>query len=349
MAFKFNPLTSKLDLVGGGSGDTSAHNDLTGLQGGTTNEYYHVTSAEKTVMENTSGTNTGDQDLSGFITTAQVNDISVFGTGSDGDVVIAGTVVLTKDMYYNNLTVSAGAELKPDGYEVFVKDTLVVEATGIISSNGGVGNNTRTGSSPAGGLPAHTTTTRRKLIGNSTAGAQGTFTSVNPGTTNSGNGSGATAVMGTASFTIPYYLMAGNGGGSGGCHGSAGGNAQVVAKTLGGATGGNGGTATGTASVATRSGASGGGGGGVVAIRCNTIDNAGIISANGGAGGNGVTVVSSYQTGNGGGGGGGAVYLEYRTAEGSGVGTLTANGGVAGTGGNGGTNGSNGVTVAIQI
>lgn len=41
---------------------TLAHNtDLTGLQGGTTNEYYHLTSAQYTVVQNTSGTNTGDQ------------------------------------------------------------------------------------------------------------------------------------------------------------------------------------------------------------------------------------------------------------------------------------------------
>lgn len=36
------------------------HNNLAGLQGGTSNEYYHVTAAEKTVVANTSGTNTGD-------------------------------------------------------------------------------------------------------------------------------------------------------------------------------------------------------------------------------------------------------------------------------------------------
>lgn len=43
------------------------HNDLSGLQGGEAGEYYHVTAAEKNVIENTSGTNTGDQDLSGFL------------------------------------------------------------------------------------------------------------------------------------------------------------------------------------------------------------------------------------------------------------------------------------------
>lgn len=46
----------------------SEHNYLTGLQGGTSNQYYHLTSAEYTVVQNTSGTNTGDQDLSGLAT-----------------------------------------------------------------------------------------------------------------------------------------------------------------------------------------------------------------------------------------------------------------------------------------
>lgn len=36
------------------------HNNLTGIQGGTTGEYYHLTSAQETVVGNTSGTNTGD-------------------------------------------------------------------------------------------------------------------------------------------------------------------------------------------------------------------------------------------------------------------------------------------------
>ena len=38
------------------------HNSLGSKQGGTTNEYYHLTAAQATVVSNTSGTNTGDQD-----------------------------------------------------------------------------------------------------------------------------------------------------------------------------------------------------------------------------------------------------------------------------------------------
>jgi hypothetical protein len=45
------------------SGAGIDHNTLSNLQGGTTNEYYHLTSAQATVVANTSGTNTGDQAL----------------------------------------------------------------------------------------------------------------------------------------------------------------------------------------------------------------------------------------------------------------------------------------------
>jgi hypothetical protein len=51
----------------GAAGSTPAHNDTTGKQGGAAGEYYHLTSAERTVVQNTSGVNTGDQDLSGKV------------------------------------------------------------------------------------------------------------------------------------------------------------------------------------------------------------------------------------------------------------------------------------------
>jgi len=56
--------------------DTSNHNHLGGLQGGTVDEYYHLTNAEHTVVGNTSGTNTGDQDISGIaINAGDIDDI----------------------------------------------------------------------------------------------------------------------------------------------------------------------------------------------------------------------------------------------------------------------------------
>jgi hypothetical protein len=54
------------DLPRGTSPAINDHNILSGLQGGATGEYYHLTSAEATVVGNTSGTNTGDQAASAF-------------------------------------------------------------------------------------------------------------------------------------------------------------------------------------------------------------------------------------------------------------------------------------------
>ena len=45
---------------------TVTHNNLSGIQGGTTDEYYHLTADKNTVVANTSGTNTGDQVSSDF-------------------------------------------------------------------------------------------------------------------------------------------------------------------------------------------------------------------------------------------------------------------------------------------
>ena len=51
-----------------------------------------------------------------------------FGDGSDGDVTISGAVTLTRDMFYRNLTIAAGAALNPLGFRIFVSDTLDLTA-----------------------------------------------------------------------------------------------------------------------------------------------------------------------------------------------------------------------------
>lgn len=61
-----------------------AHNNLSGLQGGTTSQYYHLTSAQYTIMQNTSGANTGDETLATIKT-----KLGVASAGVDG--YISGT------------------------------------------------------------------------------------------------------------------------------------------------------------------------------------------------------------------------------------------------------------------
>ena len=51
------------------------HNLLAGKQGGQEGEYYHLTLAEQLVVQNTSGTNTGDQDLSALALKSNVLEL----------------------------------------------------------------------------------------------------------------------------------------------------------------------------------------------------------------------------------------------------------------------------------
>ena len=52
---------------------------------------------------------------------------SVYGSGADGNVVIATTITLTSDMFYNTLNVTSAGILLTNGYRVFVKDTLTLD------------------------------------------------------------------------------------------------------------------------------------------------------------------------------------------------------------------------------
>jgi hypothetical protein len=48
----------------------------------------------------------------------------VYGYGQDGDVTIAANTTLTRDMYYNDLTINSSCTLDTNGYRVFVRGTL---------------------------------------------------------------------------------------------------------------------------------------------------------------------------------------------------------------------------------
>jgi hypothetical protein len=51
--------------------------------------------------------------------------MAVFGGGSDGDLTMAsGTVILAKDMYYRNVTLSGTASIDCNGFKVFISGTL---------------------------------------------------------------------------------------------------------------------------------------------------------------------------------------------------------------------------------
>ena len=80
----------------------------------------------------------------------QATAANLFGDGSDGNVTVAsGTTTLTRDTFYDNLTINGGATLATASFRVFVKNIL--DNKGNINNNGVVGGNGGNGGDGAGG------------------------------------------------------------------------------------------------------------------------------------------------------------------------------------------------------
>ena len=128
---------------------------------------------------------------------------TTFGDGSDGDVSLSsGTTTLTRDTYYNNLTLSGTAKIITAGYWLFCKDTLDL-TNAPADAITWTGNNGSASATTTGGA----------------AGAAQTTTVLAGGTA---GGAGGTGVVGVgAQATAPVAIPLGNGG-AGGAGGSGG-------------------------------------------------------------------------------------------------------------------------------
>jgi hypothetical protein len=302
---------------------------------------------------------------------------SIFGDGSDGDVTISSNTTLTSDMFYNNLTIQTGFTLNPNGYRIFVKNTLTFEGTGKIISNGGngaVGTNGGGLGTAAGGAAGTAANTAGSLPASQPGNAGGTGSSTAPGaggTANVAKGVGVAGVAGGTGGT-------GNGGG-----GAAGGAAGTITGTVfnklnsfisaynffdvnpsftqfnGSSTSGGGGGGMGNPGPNITGGGGGGSGasGGIIwvaarkiiTVNGNTYIQA--IGGNGATGGSG-TGPSNYGSGGGGAGGsGGVVVLTYSRKTGTGaIDVAGGSGGAAGTSGStAGTAGLTGKTYTFQV
>lgn len=276
-----------------------------------------------------------------------------FGHGVDGDLTVSGATNLTRDSFYNNLTITATGVLKPVGYRLFVLGTLTIEAGGALHDDGA----SATGTSGGAGLG-------QRGPMNVTSGAGGSGGNASVG----GAGGNTTACTVNTSFVLP------TGGAGGSVSGLAGGAAGAATQynTLtsmnvpwvcltagfnfargssaspmnGGAGGGGGASGAGGAF-----GGGGGSGGGGMFIACKTINNAGRISVNGGNGAN-ASGSPSGVAGGGGGGAGGYVVVMYQNVTGSGLGTIQSQGGTGGTpigAGNPGNPGNAGFAVSLKV
>ncbi len=289
--------------------------------------------------------------------------LGMFGTGPTGDVTIAGTVTLTNDVFYNNLTISGTNNIATAGFRIFVKGKLtfdtITSTTGAIRHNGGNSSGSTAGTAAAAGVftisgagstgGAGGTTTGSQAVAptsvtNGVGGAGGLGAAGSAGTSGAGGSARAGGVITNertysmmdsgvyvTNATRPSGGAGGAGGGGGGGNGSAGG-----------------------------AGGGGAGGGGVVVVFANVVEFIGshtvpLVCALGGNGGNGTNSPAANRGAGGGGGGGGGGFVLFVCRDI--IGTpptdwISVNGGTGGNGGNGvaptlgaagGTGGSGGI------
>lgn len=202
----------------------------------------------------------------------RIGNDSIYGTGSDGTVVIASNTSLSRDMYYLNLTVNTGVHLNTNGYRVFVKNTLT------LTGNIGVNSSQTVSAGTVSGTPAVASGSLTKAIGGNSGGNTYTASQI----TDSDRKNIEALMSGVViDPTGVVSVIRGGAAGANGASGTltpatAGGTGQLTRNAL--APGGPG-TAGTTPPVA--SGGSGGAAGPVVAVIAKTITGAGSILAQG--------------------------------------------------------------------
>jgi hypothetical protein len=293
--------------------------------------------------------------LAGLITQDKLVTLGtgIYGDGSDGNATCDGsatvagmnragsTYTLTRDVYFDNLTVSGGIAVKTANFRIFCKTKLTTNVNGFIQNDGASGSGQTQGSNLAagslgaggnggfGGSPGNPGQASPQITGVGGAGGAGGSSSPT-----AGGPAPAPILPGGGIPRWPHQILSSSGSTS----------ASSAVIIYGG--GGGGGGGAGGAGGGTQTGGGGGAGGGQVIIAARTIDNQGTISAKGGGGGGG----ASTNGAGGGGGAGGFVALIYAfklTA-----GTINVTGGVGGAGiglGVVGPTGSNGNTIDLPV
>jgi hypothetical protein len=283
---------------------------------------------------------------------ATLDQIAVigFGDGSDGDVTIAsGTTTLTRHMFYDTLTVDAGARLDANGWAIYARTEIV--NNGAISVNGAVGGNA---AGQTGGVAATYTNS-------------GPFQQAGQAGKNSSTGGGTQGFAGVgAKYHANDFPASGAGGdcsspggnsGYGGVAGALGDSvvaypqprtAQMLAAEgyfavtthtlwvvgVGQSPGGSSGSTYYSSAAYGGAGGAAGGTGGILPIFTPKLSGNGTLESKGGAGGNGSNGASgSGQYGGGGGGGtggGGGLVVGCVADRASWAGSVVVTGGAKG-------------------
>jgi hypothetical protein len=212
----------------------------------------------------------------------------IFGSGADGSQTLTGDTALTRDMYYNDLTIAPGVTLNPGGFRVFVAGTLTLGSGARISRDGP----DASGASGAAGLVSH-------VLGGSGPGAPNFICAGGAAPTNSSLGGSGGNAGGGGVMLCPGGPVTPPAADVGGPQAFDGALQALTGRTLDGVlvSGGAGGGGTGADPTS-----SGGAGGGVVVIAARSVRvsgnalitaNGGNGSADGGGGGGGVAIVIS--------------------------------------------------------
>ena len=261
-----------------------------------------------------------------------------------GAMLVGSTYTLVRDLAATTVTIATGVSVNTAGFKIRVSGKLQLVGTASIQYNGNAASGLTPGSAVSGGT-----------CGGGTAGGTGRSTSAAGGA----GGNQATCLGGAGGTGGAAAGGSPAGGGGGGATAAAATSGDVrdppgletgrlwtataVVVPSGGAGGGGGGH-DGVSGVS----GGGGSGAGTIYIACDEIDNAGSITATGGAG----AAATGTDNGGGGGGGGGHILLVYRATSGSGLGTVTAAGGAGGAlsgAGAVGSAGSTGTVYTVQL
>lgn len=279
--------------------------------------------------------------------------LAIYGDGSDGngsfETGTVGTPVstdLTRDMFYNDLTIGQYDTVVTKGYRIFVRGTL--------TNNGIIDNSGSDGVTGTGGAAVASS-----FLGGS--GVGGTPTHANPG----GGGGGGGVLVIAARIIVNSGIIRANGGKGGNGqdggwddNGVAGGNTDPSMGANGGVGGDADGQTGGVGGTVTVPPANAGGFRSlprVVLLRYLTfaappVHHRVLGGGGGGSGAESYNVGADTATGGGGGGGGGLVVIVYGSAT---WGTEQAVGGIGGSGfsgtgtGENGSDGSAGIVIKI--
>lgn len=260
---------------------------------------------------------------------------NLFGDASDGDVTISSTVTLTRDMFYNTLTLANSGILETGGYRIYAKTIYRPAASnGYIRNNGGAGGNGTAGvGAVAGSAGAAGAAAPGITVPASVAGAAGIAGQAGTGTSTAGQNGTAGAAQSPA-----YSSTNGSGGGNGG--------ATITPAVVAGGTGGAGGASTQTKEVPRSYD---------LAARLYEVSAGATITFPKPAGGAGSGATGGYSASTsqnrssggsgGGGGGGGVVWVAAQTIKDESSGDMfVAQGGAGGAGNRGDASGAgNGV------